>query len=122
LFLGILEEDDEDESEDQIEAENTTDPSDLEKIFNERSNALVSVSTNLSSSEKLRNNESSSEKKTRRTKKKDIQLNFDLALLRLFELEHSHEILLKTNIRNCSNHSGEINRNCFDCSLINIIP
>ena len=56
------------------------------------------------------------------TKKKDIQLNFDLALLRLFELEHSHEILLKTKVRNCSNHSSEINRNCFECSLINIIP
>lgn len=48
------------------------------------------------------------------------QLQFDLTVLRLFELEMSAK--LKKSIKICPEHEEDVNRNCFECSLINIIP
>lgn len=113
----ISEDDEEKEEEETSETETETenDPTDLEKIFNERSNALISVSSSKLDPKK------SLERKPRKTKKRTTQLAFDFALLRFLELETSKK--LKTKMKNCCpQHLKEISKECFDCSLINIIP
>lgn len=94
------------------------DPTDLEKIFNERSNALISVSSTKLVEDSTNSNYK--EKKPRKANKKTTQLAFDFAILRMLELETSMK--LKNSLRNCSKHEQEFDRDCFDCSLINIIP
>lgn len=113
---GLDEEEDDDDEEDvDSDEDNENDPTDFEKIFNERSNALVSVS-----SSKLTDDSTSlTDKKPRKANKKTTQLAFDFAFLRLLELEMT--IKLKNNLQNCSKHGQESDRGCFDCSLINII-
>ena len=111
----ISEDEDGEEEEENSETETENDPTDLEKIFNERSNALISVSSSKLDPKK------SQERKPRKTKKRTTQLAFDFALLRFLELETSKK--LKTKMKNCCpRHLTEISKECFDCSLINIIP
>lgn len=107
----LSEEEEEVDEEENSGTETENDPTDLEKIFNERSNALKSVS-----STKL----DPYERKPRKSKKRTAQLAFDFALLRVLELEASKK--LKSKLGKCHLHRNEISRECFDCSLINIIP
>jgi hypothetical protein len=109
----------EDEEDEEEEGENSgteteNDPTALEKIFNERSNALISVSSSKLDPKSL------IERKPRKTKKRTTQLAFDFAVLRILELETSRKLKNKVNIC-CPRHSKEISKECFDCSLINII-
>lgn len=106
------EEFDDDSETDEIE----NDPTDLEKIFNERSTALVSVS----SSNQRNSNSSESEKKPRKTNKRSIQLTFDSVLLKILEMETSNRAK-KVKILNCPKHQDDFSKECFDCSLINIV-
>lgn len=114
IFLkGELISEDEEEEEENSGAEAENDPTDLEKIFNERSNALISVSSSTKRNP-------SKERKPRKTKKRTTQLAFDFAVLRVLELETSKKLKSKVKI-SCPLHSREISKECFDCSLINII-
>lgn len=109
------------------EEEDEDDPSTasrFEQIFNERSNILVSVSKSKEGDEPENsesNNNPSNPKKPRKQNKKCTQLNFDLACLGILEREVSNRLKMKLNMK-CTDHFDEIDRDCFECSLINIIP
>lgn len=118
----ISEEDESDDNDNEIDEDNeshedgTATPSNLERIINERTNILFSASS--------RNFDlvlkSTKEKKPRKVQRKQAQLKFDLAILRLIELEMSEK--LRNSMPDCSVHYEETNKDCFECSLINIIP
>ena len=63
----------------------------------------------------------SNPKKPRKQNKKNTQLSFDLACLGILERETSNRLKMKLDMK-CLQHFNEIDRECFECSLINIIP
>ena len=98
------------------------DPTDLDRLFKDISSALVSVGPNKNAVDaSVKNYLIEKEKKQRKANRKTTQLAFDFAILRLLEREKSKNIRNTIQLH-CIDHPDGIERNCFDCSLINIIP